>query len=294
MTCLRLNNEYYEALARDEKLLQRTRRKSSSLSYCVCFEQEYAEDPNSVYSVFEKIRFSGSYSLSSGTRTYDSKTARWLSRDSIAEQGGYNLYGFIGNDGVNKWDYLGYATYILKARVWKVGSFRYSTTYGVLTAKLTASCNSKGEISGSGTVFKGKMTNGTKGIRGSISFQSNGKNGIFQWSGGTLMKKGSNVGKAIAGVGIAITTYTWWTGEGAVIGSLVTGPIAGLGLVYDNMVSDSFTWNIEWDVDAKCVCSDGKGLFAEPKGTWYVEFTNKGEYGNWETNDGDFHRETTL
>ena len=32
---------------------------------------------------------------------------RWLSRDPIEEAGGLNLYGFVGNDGVNKWDYLG-------------------------------------------------------------------------------------------------------------------------------------------------------------------------------------------
>lgn len=32
---------------------------------------------------------------------------RWLSRDPIGEEGGLNLYGFVGNDGVNKWDMLG-------------------------------------------------------------------------------------------------------------------------------------------------------------------------------------------
>ena len=35
----------------------------------------------------------------------------WTSRDPIQEQGGINLYGFIGNDGVNQWDYLGLAWY---------------------------------------------------------------------------------------------------------------------------------------------------------------------------------------
>ena len=32
----------------------------------------------------------------------------WPSRDPIAERGGVNLYGFVGNNGVNKWDYLGF------------------------------------------------------------------------------------------------------------------------------------------------------------------------------------------
>ena len=32
---------------------------------------------------------------------------RWLNRDPINEAGGLNLYGFVGNDPVNRWDYLG-------------------------------------------------------------------------------------------------------------------------------------------------------------------------------------------
>ncbi|MCB1099533.1 MAG: hypothetical protein KDN22_28440, partial [Verrucomicrobiae bacterium] len=31
----------------------------------------------------------------------------WLSRDPIGERGGLNLYGFVGNDGVNQYDVLG-------------------------------------------------------------------------------------------------------------------------------------------------------------------------------------------
>jgi RHS repeat-associated protein len=42
-----------------------------------------------------------------GYRYYDPKTGRWPSRDPIEEQGGLNLYGFIGNDGINTIDILG-------------------------------------------------------------------------------------------------------------------------------------------------------------------------------------------
>ena len=42
-----------------------------------------------------------------GYRYYDPATGRWPSRDPIGENGGINLYGFVGNDGVNWWDYLG-------------------------------------------------------------------------------------------------------------------------------------------------------------------------------------------
>jgi len=34
-------------------------------------------------------------------RYYDPATGRWMSRDPIGEKGGVNLYGFVGNDGVN-------------------------------------------------------------------------------------------------------------------------------------------------------------------------------------------------
>ena len=42
-----------------------------------------------------------------GYRFYDPETGRWPSRDPIEEAGGLNLYGFVKNDGVNAWDYLG-------------------------------------------------------------------------------------------------------------------------------------------------------------------------------------------
>jgi len=42
-----------------------------------------------------------------GFRYYDPVTGRWPNRDPIGERGGLNLYGFVGNRGVNAWDYLG-------------------------------------------------------------------------------------------------------------------------------------------------------------------------------------------
>jgi hypothetical protein len=45
-------------------------------------------------------------------RYYDPLTGRWPSRDPIEEMGGINLYGFVGNDGVNGSDYLGMVVYI--------------------------------------------------------------------------------------------------------------------------------------------------------------------------------------
>jgi RHS repeat-associated protein len=42
-----------------------------------------------------------------GYRYYDPLTGRWPSRDPIKERGGLNLYGFVGNVGLNIYDILG-------------------------------------------------------------------------------------------------------------------------------------------------------------------------------------------
>ncbi|WP_157210793.1 RHS repeat-associated core domain-containing protein [Verrucomicrobium spinosum] len=42
-----------------------------------------------------------------GFRYYSAKLGRWISRDPLGEAGGFNLYGYCGNDPVNRWDYLG-------------------------------------------------------------------------------------------------------------------------------------------------------------------------------------------
>ena len=47
-----------------------------------------------------------------GYRYYDPVTGRWSSRDPIEELGGLNLYGFVGNHGINKLDYLGMVDWV--------------------------------------------------------------------------------------------------------------------------------------------------------------------------------------
>ena len=42
-----------------------------------------------------------------GFRYYDPVTGRWPSRDPIGEQGGINLYAMVGNDAINRVDFLG-------------------------------------------------------------------------------------------------------------------------------------------------------------------------------------------
>ena len=59
------------------------------------------------------FRFSTKYTDSEtgllyyGRRYYNPSLGRWLGRDPIEEKGGLHLYGFVGNNGVNRWDVLG-------------------------------------------------------------------------------------------------------------------------------------------------------------------------------------------
>ena len=42
-----------------------------------------------------------------GYRYYNANLGRWINRDPAEEFGGLNLNGFIGNNGINRWDFLG-------------------------------------------------------------------------------------------------------------------------------------------------------------------------------------------
>lgn len=65
------------------------------------------------YATQNPFRFSTKYTdeetefVYYGHRYYVPALGRFLNRDPIEEAGGLNLYGFCGNDGVNRWDYLG-------------------------------------------------------------------------------------------------------------------------------------------------------------------------------------------
>jgi RHS repeat-associated protein len=48
-----------------------------------------------------------------GYRYYDPLTGRWPSRDPIGEDGGENLYGFVGNDGVDRVDAFGRKIFVI-------------------------------------------------------------------------------------------------------------------------------------------------------------------------------------
>jgi len=59
------------------------------------------------FSSKEQHERSGMYSY--GFRFYDPMLQRWLNQDPLGEAGGINLYGFVGNDPVNRIDPFGLA-----------------------------------------------------------------------------------------------------------------------------------------------------------------------------------------
>jgi len=83
-----------------------------------------------------------------GRRYYDPHNGRFINRDPIEESGGLNLYGFVGNNPANKWDFLGMDT--TPEERWKV-----TMQDGVYVAK-----DSEGTIrmsydpSGTGNVYQ--------------------------------------------------------------------------------------------------------------------------------------------
>jgi RHS repeat-associated protein len=52
-----------------------------------------------------------------GYRYYDPVTGRWPSRDPIEEEGGINLYGFVGNNGIHTHDVLGNVAAVVIAKL---------------------------------------------------------------------------------------------------------------------------------------------------------------------------------
>ncbi len=61
----------------------------------------------------KKTQFPRSHTAVSGRRYYNPSQGRFLGRDPMEEQGGMNLFGFVGNNGVNTIDLLGLYLLIL-------------------------------------------------------------------------------------------------------------------------------------------------------------------------------------
>jgi len=71
------------------------------------------------------IRFSTKYTdedtnlVYYGRRYYDPKDGRFVGRDPLQEAGGMNLYAFVANSSVNRWDYLGMNWWEMSEAEWE-------------------------------------------------------------------------------------------------------------------------------------------------------------------------------
>ncbi len=64
-------------------------------------------------------------------RAYDAETGRWISRDPIEEEGGVNLYAYVGNDPVNMVDPLGLAPWKKAIQVYEAAKKEYKLVANV-------------------------------------------------------------------------------------------------------------------------------------------------------------------
>ena len=109
---------------------------------------------------------------------------RWISRDPIKEEGGWNLFAFVGNNGVNRWDYLGefykgtwdsafkyfYSSTPVDKALWISGKFSIA---GVLTK--TAMDHADGAISGNWTLNAAEAEIAKKEFESSSKHDTSGK-----------------------------------------------------------------------------------------------------------------------
>jgi uncharacterized protein RhaS with RHS repeats len=103
-----------------------------------------------------------------GYRFYDPGAGRWLNRDPIGEEGGVNLYGMVGNDGVGRVDVLGLAVNVISNATDLPGGDQSHTSAGDLLSKLKVKstgrcdCLKRLDISGHGNpwgMYLGPMSN---------------------------------------------------------------------------------------------------------------------------------------
>jgi RHS repeat-associated protein len=75
--------------------------------YGQLMHSEGAEAANNPFQFSTKYKDHETGLVYYGNRYYDPSLGRFINRDPSEEAGGLNLYGFVGNNSINDWDYLG-------------------------------------------------------------------------------------------------------------------------------------------------------------------------------------------
>ena len=159
-------------------------------------------------------------------RYYNPELGRWISRDPIEEQGGFNLYGMIGNNPLYKWDRLGYESAVwrfLKRVFW--GAVSGAATGALSGAAVGAAI---GVVAGGVSVAPGAVAGASVGaVSGAISGAISGG---FSDSTTDALKNGAISG-VVAGTTSGTGTVagaTWGTKAGITSGSIVGGTAGGI------------------------------------------------------------------
>ena len=155
-------------------------------------------------------------------RYYNPELGRWISRDPIEEQGGFNLYGMIGNNPLYKWDRLGYehAFWCFLKRVF------WGAVSGAVTGALSGAAVGAaiGAVAGAPGAVAGASVGAVSGaISGAIS-------GGFSDSTTDAFKNGAISG-VVAGTTSGTGTVagaTWGATAGITSGAIVGGIAGGI------------------------------------------------------------------
>ena len=201
--------------------------------------------------------------MNSGFRVYQPKTGRWPNRDPIGEQGGLNLYGFVGNDGLNTLDILGlkvctqwridYSIPSRKYHLWRIKAKFSLSIRGKLS--LCSDCTATllgsvvGQLSGEIPLAPPFFLAGSGDVRGNVfatwdrdGFKEGGSDlQMVGWFGGGV---DGGVAQLLGEVGISAT----WTGdlsgdERYVAVNLQGGPVEARGRVRLRVGWGRWTYN---------------------------------------------------
>ncbi|MDX2186226.1 MAG: RHS repeat-associated core domain-containing protein [Opitutaceae bacterium] len=159
-----------------------------------------------------------------GHRYYSPDLGRFINRDPIAEQGGLNLYGFCGNDGVDRWDYLG-QSWLSKA-FRKIGKWVKRNWTSIVSVALNFIPGIGPALSAIFSSAVGYYYGGVKGM-------------LMGWAASAI---GGNIVGRIPGLGNL--SGFWGTVAKGAIGGVVNGGVAaGLsgGSIWEGMVAGATT-----------------------------------------------------
>ncbi|NQU11250.1 DUF2235 domain-containing protein, partial [bacterium] len=173
-----------------------------------------------------------------GHRYYSPDLGRWLSRDPLAENGGVNLYAFLGNDPVNYTDPLGLAGFFFD------GTYNYTDAAGVSAANQQRPTN----------VWKmwRAYDEASKWYYGGIGNEVEFGSGLTHWLGGAGGRGGQGIlDRAFERV---TQTYNRWDKKIDIFG-FSRG--AALALEFSNMIADGIVVTDENGEEVKITTRSG-------------------------------------